>query len=55
MRIIFQAAFAAAFIGLGCTVSAFQAPVQPPVPLEKGSILYAELTKTVDAKKSQSR
>jgi len=51
MRSIFQAAFVAALIGLGCTVSALQAPSQPAVPLEKGSILYAELTKTVDAKK----
>ena len=54
MRSIFQAAFVAAFIGFGCTVSAFQTPVQPPVPLEKGSILYAELTKTVDAKKAKA-
>ena len=54
MRSIFQAAFVAVFIGIGCTVSAFQAPVQPPVPLEKGSILYAELTKTIDAKKAKA-
>jgi hypothetical protein len=54
MRSIFQSAFVAAFIGFGCTVSAFQTPVQPPVPLEKGSILYAELTKTVDAKKAKA-
>lgn len=54
MKSIFQAAFVAAFIGLGCTVSALQAPVQTPVPLEKGSILYAELTKTVDAKKAKA-
>ena len=54
MRSIFQAAFVAAFIGFGCTVSAFQTPVQPPVPLENGSILYAELTKTVDAKKAKA-
>ncbi len=54
MRSIFQAAFVTAFIGLGCTVSAFQSPVQTPVPLEKGSILYAELTKTIDAKKAKA-
>lgn len=29
------------------------APAQPPVRLENGSILYAELTKTVDAKKAK--
>ena len=54
MRSIFQAAFVAAFIGFGCTVSAFQTPVQPAVPLENGSLLYAELTKTVDAKKAKA-
>ncbi|HSK44161.1 MAG TPA: hypothetical protein VLA83_09780, partial [Candidatus Binatia bacterium] len=32
---------------------AFQAPAQPTVRLENGSILYAELTKTVDAKKAK--
>jgi hypothetical protein len=54
---------AALGIGLGgpatnlrCAVIAFQAePAQTPsVPLEKGSILYAELTKTVDAKKAKA-
>jgi len=54
MRSIFQAAFVTVFIGLSCTVSAFQSPVQPAVPLEKGSILYAELTKTIDAKKAKA-
>jgi hypothetical protein len=40
---------------LRCAVIAFQAaPAQPPVALEKGSILYAELTKTVDAKKAKA-
>lgn len=54
MRSIFQTAVVAAFIGLGCTVSAFQAPAQPVVRLENGSVLYAELTKTVDAKKAKA-
>lgn len=53
MRNIFQATLVAAFIGLGCAASAFQAPPQPPVHLENGSILYAELAKTVDAKKAK--
>jgi hypothetical protein len=52
MRSIFQAMFVAAVIGL-CTAFAFQAP-QPTVHLENGSILYAELTKTVDAKKAKA-
>lgn len=33
---------------------AFQAPAQPTVRLENGSILYAELTKTIDAKKAKA-
>jgi hypothetical protein len=38
--------------GMGCAASASQpAPAQPAAGLENGSILYAELTKTVDAKK----
>jgi hypothetical protein len=52
MRNIFQATFVAAVIGL-CTAFAFQSP-QPTVHLENGSILYAELTKTVDAKKAKA-
>ncbi|HEY5028890.1 MAG TPA: hypothetical protein VIK39_10815 [Candidatus Angelobacter sp.] len=52
MRSIFQAAVIAALLGLVCTAAAFQdAPT--PVRLENGSILYAELLKTVDAKKAK--
>ena len=41
-------------LSIGCAASAFQAaPAQPQVRLENGSILYAELTKTVDAKKAK--
>lgn len=50
MRSTFQAAIVAVVIGSGCTGSALQAPVR----LENGSILYAELTKTVDAKKAKA-
>jgi hypothetical protein len=54
MKSICQATVVVAFIGLGyAAASAFQAPAQPPVHLENGSILYAELTKTVDAKKAK--
>jgi hypothetical protein len=54
MRSIFQATVVAGFIGLCCVVSAIQgAPAQIPVRLESGSILYAELTKAVDAKKAK--
>ena len=41
-------------LSIGCAASAFQAaPSQPQLRLENGSILYAELTKTVDAKKAK--
>src|SRR5712672_3088482 len=41
-------------LNIGCAAFAFQtAPAQPTVRLENGSILYAELTKTVDAKKAK--
>ena len=54
MRRIFQTTVIAAFIVLGCAATAFQAtPAPPTVRLENGSILYAELTKTVDAKKAK--
>ena len=55
MRSIFQASIVVACIALGCgAVSAFQtAPAEPTVRLEDGSILYAELTKTIDAKKAK--
>src|SRR5712671_8020826 len=44
----------AGLLSIGCAASAFQAaPAQPTVRLENGSILYAELTKTVDAKKAK--
>jgi hypothetical protein len=40
---------------LRCAAIAFQtAPAQAPVHLENGSILYTELTKTVDAKKAKA-
>jgi hypothetical protein len=51
MRSIFQAAVIAASLGFGCTASALQEAI--PVRLENGSILYAELSKTVDAKKAK--
>ena len=56
MRSICQATVVVAFIGLGCAAaSAFQtAPAQPAVRLDNGSILYAEVTKTVDARKAKS-
>ena len=55
MRSIFQATVVAAFISLSCAADAFQAaPEQVPVRLENGSVLYAELTKTVDAKKAKA-
>src|SRR5712672_1851120 len=42
-------------LNIGCAAFAFQtAPAQPTVRLENGSILYAELTKTVDAKKAKA-
>ncbi len=54
MRSIFQATVVVAFISLSCAANAFQAaPEQASVRLENGSILYAELTKTVDAKKAK--
>jgi hypothetical protein len=52
-RNIVQAAFIAGLLGLSCTAAALQAaPVT--ARLENGSILYAELTKTVDAKKAKA-
>ncbi len=55
MRTIFQATIVATLIGIGCAAIAFQgAPAQSQVRLENGSILYAELTKTVDAKKAKA-
>jgi len=54
MRTIFQGTIVATLIGMGCATSALQgAPAQSQVRLENGSILYAELTKTVDAKKAK--
>src|SRR5947209_12046604 len=50
----FKIILIAGLLGFGCAASAFQtAPTQPAVRLENGSILYAELTKTVDAKKAK--
>src|SRR5947209_6966939 len=50
----FKIILIAGLLGFGCAASAFQAaPAQPAVRLENGSILYAELTKTVDAKKAK--
>jgi len=55
MRTIFQGTIVATLIGMGCAASALQgAPAQSQVRLENGSILYAELTKTVDAKKAKA-
>jgi len=54
MRSTFQAAIVAAFISFGSAAIAFQAASpQATARLETGSILYAELTKTVDAKKAK--
>lgn len=45
----------AGLLSIGGAASVFQsAPAQPAVRLENGSILYAELTKTVDAKKAKA-
>lgn len=38
---------------LSAAIALKAAPIQTPVRLENGSILYAELTKTVDAKKAK--
>lgn len=51
LRTIFQAAVIAALLGLGCTAAAVQDAAA--VHLENGSILYAELSKTVDAGKAK--
>jgi hypothetical protein len=49
------AAFGIAQANFRGSASAFQAaPAEAPVRLESGSILYAELTKTVDAKKAKA-
>jgi hypothetical protein len=54
MRSTFQAGIVGVIFSMGCMASAFQAaPAQPLVRLENGSILYAELTKAVDAKKAR--
>jgi hypothetical protein len=54
MRNLFHITVVAASLTFGCTAAALQAdPVPAPVRLENGSILYAELTKTVDAKKAK--
>jgi hypothetical protein len=52
MRSSFLSAVIAVLLGFGCIASAFQgAPTS--VRLEKGSILYAELSRTIDAKKAK--
>jgi hypothetical protein len=54
MRNLFHITVVAASLTFGYTAAALQAdPVPAPVRLENGSILYAELTKTVDAKKAK--
>jgi hypothetical protein len=53
METPFKIIVVAGLLSIGCRASAFQAPTQPTVRLETGSILYAELTKTVDAKKAK--
>ena len=52
MRNLFQITVVAASLTFGCAASALQATLAP-IPMEKGSILYAELSKTVDAKKAK--
>jgi hypothetical protein len=55
MRSIFQATFLAILISMGCAASALRVGTPPSqLRLENGSILYAELTKTVDAKKAKA-
>jgi hypothetical protein len=50
----FKIILIAGLLSIGCAASAFQAaPAQPTARLENGSILYAELTKTIDAKKAK--
>ena len=50
----FKIILVAGLFSIGCAASALQsAPAQPTVRLEDGSILYAELTKTLDAKKAK--
>jgi hypothetical protein len=50
----FKIVLIAGLLSMGCATSALQiAPAQTPVRLENGSILYAELTKAVDAKKAK--
>jgi hypothetical protein len=51
----FKIILIAGLLSIGCAASAFQgAPAQSQIRLENGSILYAELTKTVDAKKAKA-
>jgi hypothetical protein len=52
MKSIFQVAFIAALFGARCTANAFQT-TPTAVRLENGSVLYMELSKTVDAKKAK--
>ena len=54
MESAFKIVMIAGLLSMGCATFALQAaPAQAPVRLENGSILYAELTKAVDAKKAK--
>jgi len=53
MENLFKMILIAGLLRFAYPAAALQAPVQPPVHLENGSILYAELAKTVDAKKAK--
>jgi hypothetical protein len=52
MRNLFHITVVTASLTFGCTSAALQA-APAPVHLDNGSILYAELTKTVDARKAK--
>src|SRR5712672_4717297 len=52
MRNLFQITVVAAALTFGCAATALQA-APAPARMENGSILYAELSKTIDAKKAK--
>ncbi|HWS18019.1 MAG TPA: hypothetical protein VN223_08385, partial [Candidatus Elarobacter sp.] len=52
MRNIFPVTFIAGLLGLGAAANALQS-ASAPAQIENGSILYAELSKTVDAGKAK--
>jgi hypothetical protein len=60
MKMFFKAVVIAGLLGLGSTLTALQSPQTPAgsagssAVMENGSLLYAELSKTVDAKKAKT-